>query len=285
MFRASEPHGGVLIDRFVPEEEAAQLRTAAAELPAITLDPRELADLELIAGGAASPLTGFLGLRDYQSVLSRLRLADGTPWPVPVTLAVTHAELAQVLRAGAAALRDARRRLRGVLTLADAFVRSVRDEAVALYGTDDPEHPGVRYLRSRPTGLLGGPVRVLPLPRAPRASAPVEVRSALRRHRWSGLAGLATADGQGCLEASGVGGGALLATSPVALRDAPGRDALLQAIVLKNHGAREVFLEHERGDWLEVASRLDGDDLGFTPVLLGKRTAPVHPGLHGAAAA
>jgi sulfate adenylyltransferase len=89
MLRLSEPHGGTLVDRFVTEEDAEGLRGVAARLAQITLDERELQALELIATEAASPLTGFLGHRDYQSVLSRLRLANGTPWPLPFTLSVT----------------------------------------------------------------------------------------------------------------------------------------------------------------------------------------------------
>jgi ATP sulfurylase len=279
MFRWPEPHGGDLVDRFVTEEEALPLRVRAERLPRIALDRRELADLELVATGAASPLTGFLGLRDYQSVLRRLRLADGTPWPVPVTLAVALDRIADLLRAGAAALHDGRGRLRGVLTIQDVFVRSAREEALAMYGTDDPAHPGVRYLLSRPPGVAGGSVRVLPVPEGEaRAALPREVRGLALRRRWSGIAGLAAAEGVGCIEGTPErgGAGALLGTQPVALRDAPGRDALLQAIVLKNYGAREVLLECERSDWLDVAARLEGEDLGVTSLPVGVRGARPH---------
>jgi ATP sulfurylase len=189
MFRLSEPHGGALVNRFVAEDEAPEVEQRAARLPQITLDERELSDLELIATGAASPLTGFLGVRDYQSVLCRLRLANGTPWPVPFTLAVTLPQLASALRAGAAALRDGRGRLRGTIAVTDAFVRSAPEEAAAMYGTDDPAHPGVRYLLSRPTGLIGGSVTVLPVwetddraasSRDPRERASAEVDGAHR---------------------------------------------------------------------------------------------------------
>jgi ATP sulfurylase len=274
MFRLSEPHGGALVNRFVAEDEAPELERRAARLPQITLDARELSDLELIATGAASPLTGFLGVRDYQSVLCRLRLANGTPWPVPFTLAVTLPQLASALRMGAAALRDEQGRLRGTIAVTDAFVRSAREEAAAMYGTDDPAHPGVRYLLSRPTGLIGGSVMVLPVSEThDRAASPREIRANARRRRWMGLIGLATAEGLGCIEGTGDSEGALLGTHPVSVRHAPGRDALLHAIVLKNHGAREVFLEFERRDWLGVASRLDGVDLGMTPLLIGTRAA------------
>ena len=83
------PHGGALVNRIVGGADADALRARAASLPRITLDAREQADLELIATGAASPLEGFLGPADYASVLDTLRLADGTVWPLPFTLAPT----------------------------------------------------------------------------------------------------------------------------------------------------------------------------------------------------
>ncbi len=276
------PHAGVLVDRFVAEQEAAELRAEARALPQLALDGRETLDLELIGSGAASPLTGFLGRRDYLSVLDRLRLSDGTPWPIPFTLAVTLPQMASILRCGAAALRDGKGRLLGTIDAEDTFVRNPRDEALALYGTEDPAHPGVAYLLARPTGLVGGSVRLLPLSRfegRSRPSPPREIRTLARRRRWSGLAGLATAEGEGCLEPLGSARPSLLAVPRVAIRHAPGRDALLQAIVLKNHGAREVFLECDRSDWLAAARRFESEDLGITPLWMirpGARFGVLH---------
>ncbi len=153
-----------LADRHAREEEVAALRERAASLPGLTLDARELADLELIATGAAAPLQGFLGFRDYQGVVEQLRLASGRPWPIPFTLSVTIPQLARVMQAGEAALQDGQGRLRAVLRATDGYVRNPLDEARAVHGTDDPAHPGVAYLLSRPRGLVGGPVRALPLP-------------------------------------------------------------------------------------------------------------------------
>lgn len=265
----AEPHAGVLVDRVVPEHRARELRERARRLPQLTLDDREVTDLDLIATGAASPLTGFLGMRDYRSILERLTLADGTPWPVPFTLAATIAQMAAVLRHGAAALRDGKGRLLGKIEVTDSFVRNPRDEALALYGTDDAAHPGAAYLLARPSGLIGGPVTVLPAPSVQghlRPCVPREVRRLARLGRWSGLAGLATAEGAGCLEPIGSIRPALLPVPRVALRHSPGRDALLQAIVLKNHGAREVFLEYDRSDWLAVTERFRPEELGVTPL-------------------
>lgn len=268
MLHLAEPHAGVLVNRFVEKDAAAELRDRAARLPQLTLAAREEIDLELIATGAASPLKGFMGVRDYRSVLERLRLADGTPWPVPFTLAVTVEQMAAALRHGAVALLDAHGRLRAVMDVNDAFVRDPREEARALYGTADPAHDGVAELMSRPTGTLGGAVSVLPARglREPRPAPPRHVRTTVWQRRWSGLRGVATVNGTGCLEPTGSDRPTLLPVPRVAVRHAPGRDAFLQAIVLKNYGARDVFFEHDRADWLAASPEIGPEDLGIVPV-------------------
>lgn len=285
MTRLPEPHAGVLIDLHVHADRAAELRNRAARLPRISLDAREAADLDLLASGAASPLLGFMGVHDYRSVLDRLRLADGTPWPIPITLAVTVEQMAPALRHGVAALRDARGRLRAVLDVTDAFVRDPRAEARALYGTDDPEHPGVAQVLSRPTGTLGG--RITAVRSSARLGAgalePREVRALARRERWTGITALAAVGGAGCLEPNGHASPALLPVLPVAVRHATGRDAFLQAIVLKNYGAREVLFEHDRADWLDVSPELLPQDLGITPTWVSRPAPRAVPHRHTAA--
>ena len=91
------PHGGALTERIVSPAEEPSLREIAAASPSLVLDARELADLELLAVGAASPLRGFLGAADYESVLARMRLADGTVWPIPLTLAASDEDTARQL--------------------------------------------------------------------------------------------------------------------------------------------------------------------------------------------
>jgi sulfate adenylyltransferase len=273
MFALNAPHGGVLVDRIAAPQQAEELRARACHLPHVALDARESADLALLAAGAASPLTGFLGLRDYRSVLDRMTLADGTPWPIPFTLSVTIADMATILRSAAAALYVGGR-LAGVIEVKETFVRNPRDEAAALYGSDDPTHPGVAYLLSRPTGVIGGDVTVLPDEHARTRSGPVapsQVRALARRDRWTRLAGLASSDGAGCLEGTGGLRNALLPAPRIALRHAPARDALLHAIVLKNHGAHDVYLDYERADLRAERHELAIEDLGVTPVWIVAR--------------
>ena len=190
------PHGGVLVDRIVSPEEAAALRKLASGTPALVLDGRELADLELIATGAASPLTGFLGRRDYASVVESLRLANGTVWPLPLTLAVPEEAKPAAFPGATIALHDARGRLWGVLDVQDVFERDPLHESRHVYGTEDPAHPGVAYLLGRPRTLAGGAVRVLPLPEDLPFTAhrltPRALRAKLAERGWKRVAGFQT---------------------------------------------------------------------------------------------
>ena len=187
------PHGGALVNRIVTGAEAEALRARAASLPRITLDAREQADLELIATGAVSPLDGFLGPADYASVVDRLRLADGTVWPLPLTLAADDTGLQP---GSAAALHDASGRLWGVIEVEHVFTRDPLEEARKVYGTEDAAHPGVAYLLARPRTLLGGPVKVLPLPEdlpfARFRLTPAELRAAIAERGWRRVAGFQT---------------------------------------------------------------------------------------------
>ena len=80
-----QPHGGDLVDLLVSEERANDLRAEGVHLPSVTLNDRQICDLELLLNGGFSPLKGYLGEQDYKSVLGKMRLADGTLWPMPIT--------------------------------------------------------------------------------------------------------------------------------------------------------------------------------------------------------
>ena len=177
------PHGGTLVDRIVPARDVGGLLR-------VTLDARELADLELIALGAASPLTGFLGREDYARVVADGRLASGVAWPFPFTLAAPEPGIT-----GDVALADAAGRIWGVLRDAHTFRRDPRAEVLAVYGTDDPSHPGVAYTLSRPEWALGGDVDVFPLPELPFARyrlTPAALRAEIARRGWKRVAGFQT---------------------------------------------------------------------------------------------
>ena len=142
------PHGGTLVDQFVQGADAEALRARAPSLPRITLDARELADLELIATGAVSPITGFLGSKDYTSVLERMRLADGTVWPLPLTLAVT-AEVKAALDGRFGTWRPT-----GAAG-AKVFPATVTPSGPKIVLVDRPDSPQSAIFAGIPTGLKG----------------------------------------------------------------------------------------------------------------------------------
>jgi sulfate adenylyltransferase len=174
-----------LVDRRVPQGEAAELARRAESLPAVELNASEAADLELIADGAYSPIAGFQARADYEAVVDHAALADGTPWTLPITLTVTEAQ-SRELRAGQeVALRDAEGGLRGVLTVEEVFSRDVEREAGEVYRTTDDAHPGVRVLRAAGSHLVGGAVRALPAQAGPLALTPAQTRKAIAERDWT----------------------------------------------------------------------------------------------------
>lgn len=186
------PHGGALVDRIVAD--AGALTRRSATLPRAILDTLELADLELVATGAASPLVGFATSEDYESILTYGRLASGVVWPIPFTLAIADDVRAEI--GGELALFDATSRLWGVLTITSVFTRDTPRELDVVYGTRDPAHPGVAETLAHPTRLVGGPVDVLPLPAnrplARYRKTPRELRAEIEERGWRRVAGFHT---------------------------------------------------------------------------------------------
>ena len=158
------PHGGTLINRLVAPEQRSALLVQAENLPRLTLDARQISDLELIAIGAVSPLTGFMGKADYESVVHKMRLANGMAWSIPVTLAVTPEQAAPLTPGSKAALTDDQGTLLAVLTVSETFGYDKETEAQNVYRTTDGAHPGVAALYAQPDTLVGGTVEVLALP-------------------------------------------------------------------------------------------------------------------------
>jgi ATP sulfurylase/adenylyl-sulfate kinase len=190
------PHGGRLVNRLATPEQAAALRARLPALPRLTLGPRALADLDLLAVGAFSPLEGFLGRRDYESVLERMRLANGLPWSIPITLPVTPAEAERLAEGTEVALADAAGRVVGVLALQERYERDPEREAEAVYRTTDPAHPGVAVLRRQGHVLLAGPVTVLERQRPAQFAAyaldPAETRRQFAARGWRTIVGFQT---------------------------------------------------------------------------------------------
>lgn len=147
--RFNAPHGGKLINPQANPKRVLELRAAACDFTSLDLSARQLCDLELLGNGAFSPLTGFMGQKDYEQVCNRMRLADGTLWPVPITLDVP-LKFAMKLTAGQIlALRDCEGTMVAVLTVSEIWQPDKAAEAQALYATSVPTHPEVDFLLSK----------------------------------------------------------------------------------------------------------------------------------------
>ncbi len=191
------PHGGALVDRVAPEAERAQRLAAAEALPSVRLGPRALADLELIAVGAYSPLAGFMRSADYTAVVETARLASGAAWSLPVTLPATGEEAAAAKDGAEIALRDGEGRVVATMLVEEHFGYDKANEATKVYRTADEAHPGVAAMYAQGDVLLGGPVTLLRkaargAPFAPHWLEPAESRAAFARRGWATVVGFQT---------------------------------------------------------------------------------------------
>jgi sulfate adenylyltransferase len=161
MIHSNRPHGGKLVNRVLEGRAREELLERAPRLPRVPLNSRQLSDVELIAVGAFSPLEGFLGRTDYESVLANQRLANGLPWTIPVTLAITDEQRKEIGSASDLALTDGQGRAVAVLHVAEIFQYDREREAQLVLLTTSDTHPGVQYLRSCGDWCLGGAISLL----------------------------------------------------------------------------------------------------------------------------
>jgi sulfate adenylyltransferase len=190
------PHGGTLVDRILPSSAASGVNAEAGSWPSITLSPRERFDLEMLAIGAFSPLTGFQGQADVERVSRESRLVDGTVWSIPVTL-VPPADVVDRIELGQpVALRDDQNRLLAVLRVKEKFRRDKRLEIVGVYGTEDESHPGVAAITKQGDALIAGDVDVInanPDPEFPEYRLPpAKTRELFAARGWKAVAAFQT---------------------------------------------------------------------------------------------
>jgi sulfate adenylyltransferase len=173
---------------------AAQER--AIELPRVELTDRQVSDLEQIGVGAFSPLQGFMGKDDYESVIHEMRLANGLPWTVPVTLAVSADTAARCEDQPEVALCAKNGSPFGLLALSEIYSWDKRLEARLVYQTEDTAHPGVAAVHRQGEVLLSGDVAVFPPIRAGSTAGfyltPAETRHAFRERGWRRVVGFQT---------------------------------------------------------------------------------------------
>ncbi|MDX2162215.1 MAG: bifunctional sulfate adenylyltransferase/adenylylsulfate kinase [bacterium] len=178
------PYGGSLVDLLIAPDEVEAVRAQASFLRSVQLSPRSVCDLELMATGAFSPLTRFMGKADYQRVIHEMRLADGTLFPIPITLPID--DSADIHLNDQIALRTPKNDLLAVMTVEEIFRWDLEAEARAVYGTVDTRHPIVAEMHRWGKVYISGALRVIQLPRhydfAPLRLTPSQVRERLEAY-------------------------------------------------------------------------------------------------------
>jgi sulfate adenylyltransferase len=189
------PHGGELVLNMAGEAERAELLERAKGLPEVVVGSRQLADLEMLAIGAYSPLGGFMKRADYLGVVDNMHLENGLPWSVPITLSAT-SEQANGLKIGSqVALVNEHGTLYAVMLVEEKYGYDKQHEASKVYRTTEEAHPGVKVVYQQGDVLLGGAVRVVALPNQAFAAyrfTPAQSRQQFTERGWKRVVGFQT---------------------------------------------------------------------------------------------
>ncbi|HXV64096.1 MAG TPA: sulfate adenylyltransferase, partial [Vicinamibacteria bacterium] len=185
-----EPYGGTLCDLVSEPERQSELKALSREWPSWDLTPRQLCDLELLLNGGFSPLKGFMTKSDFDPVCSDMRLSDGVLWPIPITLDLPE-DVAKKLDPGSVlALRDPEGVMLAALHVEDVWRPDRPEEAEAVFGTGNTEHPGVLYTTQKTHPFyVGGRLEGLELPIhydfRPLRQTPSSLREEFVRMGWT----------------------------------------------------------------------------------------------------
>jgi len=183
------PNTTPIPELYVSADSAAKLKREAGDLPSWDLTARQICDLELLMNGGFNPLKGFLSEADYERVLDDMRLADGSLWPMPITLDVSQKFADQVAPGQDVALRDQEGVILAILSITDKWIPNKSREAEKVFGADDDAHPAVAYLHDHAGPVyLGGPITGIQPPvhydYRGRRDTPNELRAHFRKLGW-----------------------------------------------------------------------------------------------------
>ena len=191
------PHGGRLINLLAEAERVLELQSQSQAWPSWDLSPRQLCDLDLLMNGGFSPLIGFMGRKDYESVCSTMRLGDRTIWPIPITLDVTEEFRCKINPGSTIALRDPEGVMLAALHVEEVWQPDRLAEAKMIYGTTSTAHPGVDFLLNQAgPWYVGGRVEGIHAPSSYDfpilRNTPAELRTEFLRLGWRKIVGFQT---------------------------------------------------------------------------------------------
>ena len=193
------PHGGgQLTPLLLNGDELFDELEEAKSLPMVHMTSRETSDLIMMAIGAFSPLSGFMNQEDYKNVVDYMHLANGTLWPIPITLSITKNQADDISIGSHVALRDQESgELMGSMAVTEKYDYDKNHEAKMVFRTDEESHPGVSKLFAQKDILLSGPVKVFsegPYPKqfGQHFGRPAETRALFEEKGWNTIAAFQT---------------------------------------------------------------------------------------------
>jgi sulfate adenylyltransferase len=193
---AIAPHGGQLVNRIATPEQREEFLSKADFLPRVQLDDRAVSDLEMIAIGGFSPLTGFMNQEDYDRTVTEMRLANGLPWSIPITLSVAEEVASPLKEDSLIRLDNPAGRFIGVLQLTQKYHYDKTREAINVYRTEDANHPGVQVLYNQGLVHLAGDIWLLQRQAHPQFPTyqidPAASRQIFRENGWKTIVGFQT---------------------------------------------------------------------------------------------
>jgi len=190
------PHGGKLVNCELKGPRRASALRSARKMKSLRLSELELADLEMIANGALSPLRGFMNRKEFNSVLRRMRLPNGIAWSVPVLKQVSRKEREGLKKGDKVALVDDKDRILAIQSVNDIFSHPKQSHVLKVYGTKDKDHPGVANVYAMGDFLIGGEIKLLNRPYHKNFSkyrmTPLETRAYFRNKNWNTIVAFQT---------------------------------------------------------------------------------------------
>jgi len=196
MTKLVPPHGGKLVKRLLEGEELAEAKKRADEFPKVYMASRETSDLLMIGMGALSPLTGFMGKKDWKGICDEFKMGSGVFWPIPITLSISKDEALGLKEGKEVALIDrVGHELMGSMKIEERYTIDKQLECKQIFRTDDPRHPGVAKVMAQEEVNLAGQVKIfseLDYPdRFPGLYAhPEETRALFEERGWRTIAAL-----------------------------------------------------------------------------------------------
>jgi len=190
------PHGGKLKPLLLRGKELVEAVEKTRSLPEIQMTTRERDDLIMTGIGAFSPLEGFMGKADWRGVCDEMKMANGTFWPIPITLSITKEEGSRIREGQEVALIDEEnKRMMGSMVVQEKYTIDKVYECRQVFKTDDIKHPGVAKVMAQGEINLGGPVKVFSEGDYPKKfkglyASPEETRKLFKEKGWKTIAAL-----------------------------------------------------------------------------------------------